>query len=323
MIELGIHQGGGSVRATGIMKRCETEAELQSYVQSAAMPCPYARLPTSYVHLDEEVETKEARESLKKALDEFWPDERKRILAIVPRWQPSNHFEARKQAYWLRYHWHYLHLEEHGRIEGRGRGVDPRLKVLYSDWMSDTLSFVGPRVLIGNADIMMTAFNPLYDAEHPRYAPHTVLPVIRSKDLLAIHEKHPDVSFEISARAKCKMVLSMLGNRHGIEIAEMLREYGEWLDALGYYRDLVTTLYTDSYRIDPRTLPRLSVNRKRMRECMESEEFRASLIAFRIIVSENPKVASLRRILSQNPDVTVFDIAKIVYGDVAGMYVVP
>jgi hypothetical protein len=323
VIELVSTKAVVNFRTARIMKRSEIEAELQNYVQSAAMPCPYARLPTSYLHLDEGVETKRTRETLQKALGEFWPDERIRILAIVPRHQPPNHFEARKQAYWLRYHWHYLHLEQQGRIEGEGRGVDSRLKELYSDWMSDTYSFVGPRVLIGNADIMMTALNPLYDAEHPRYAPHTVFPVIRSKDLLAIHENHPDVSFQISAHAKCKMVLSMLSNRHGIEIAEMRGEYDEWLDALSYYRDFVTTIYTDSYRIDPRTLPRLSENRRRIRESMESEHFQASLVAFRIIVSENPKVPSLRRILAQNPDMTVFDIARVVYGDVAGMYVIP
>jgi hypothetical protein len=309
--------------AAGMMKTSELEARLQSFVQSTAMPCPYARLPTSYVHLDESVETKGTREALRKALDEFWPNERIRILAIIPQQQPLNHFEARKQAYWLRYHWHYLHLEEEGQIGGNGRDVDSRLKELYSNWISDTFSFVGPRVLIGSADIMMTAFNPLYDSEHPRYAPHTVFPVIRSKDLLAIHEKHPDVSFEISAHAKCKIILSMLGNRQGIELADMRREHEDWLDALSYYRDFVTTIYTDSYRMDPRTLPRLDENRRIVKECMESERFRASLVAFRIIVSDNAKVPSLSRILAQNPDVTVFDIARVLYGDVAGMYVIP
>lgn len=301
----------------------EIEAELQSYVQSAAMPCPYARLPTSYVHLDEDVETSGSRQRLTNALGAFWSDESQSVLSIIPRDQPSNHLEARKQAYWLRYHWHSLHFEEQGLLEEDGEGMDARLKIQYSNWFSDTPSFLGPRVMVGKADIMMTAFNPLYDREHSRYAPHTVFPVIRSKDLLAIHETRPEVSLRIAAHAKCKIILSMLRRRDGIEIEEMRKEYVHWLEALSYYRDFVTTTYTDGYRMDPRTLPRLRENRRISSECMESGRFKASLVAFRIIVSDMPGVPSLRRILTQNPEVTVFDIARVVYGDVAGMYVLP
>jgi hypothetical protein len=56
---------------------------------------------------------------------------------------------------------------------------------------------------------------------------------------------------------------------------------------------------------------------------MESERFKASLVAFRIIVGNIPNVPTLNRILAQNPELTVFDIAKVVYGDVSGMYVLP
>jgi hypothetical protein len=305
-----------------IMSRAEVEAQLQSYVQSIAMPCPYARLPTSYVYLDEDVETKGTRGTLKKALAEFWPDESRSILSIIPRDEPPNHLDARKQAYWLRYHWHYLHIEEKRPIRD-AEGVDARLKMQYSSWTSDTLSFLGPRVIIGEADIMMTAFNPLYDERHPRYAPHTVFPVIRSRDLLAIHERKPDLSYKIATHAKCKIILSMLKDRAGIELDEMRKEYALWLDALSYYHDFVTTTYTDSYRIDPRTLARLDETRRICKECMESERFKASLVAFRIIVGNIPNVPTLNRILAQNPELTVFDIAKVVYGDVSGMYVLP
>lgn len=305
------------------MNRSEIEAELQSYVQSAAMPCPYARLPTSYVYLDEDVETKGTREKLKKALCEFWPDESKSILSIIPANQPPNHPEARKQAYWLRYHWDYLRMEEEGLVQTDPEGIDGRIKMQYSNWISDALSFLGPRIIIGKADIMTTALNPLYDKEHARYAPHTVFPVIRTKDILAIHEKQPDISFKIAAHAKCKIILSMLGNRDGIELGEMREEYTEWLEALSYYHDFVMTTYTESYRMDPQTLPQLRKNREISKECMESGRFKASLIGIRIIVNNNPKVPTLKRILAQNPDVTVFDIAKVVYGDVSGMYVLP
>ncbi len=305
------------------MNRSEIEAELQSYVQSAAMPCPYARLPTSYVYLDEDVETKGTREKLKKALCEFWPDESKSILSIIPANQPPNHPEARKQVYWLRYHWDYLRMEEEGLVQTDPEGIDGRIKMQYSNWISDALSFLGPRIIIGKADIMTTALNPLYDKEHARYAPHTVFPVIRTKDILAIHEKQPDISFKIAAHAKCKIILSMLGNRDGIELGEMREEYTEWLEALSYYHDFVMTTYTESYRMDPQTLPQLRKNREISKECMESGRFKASLIGIRIIVNNNPKVPTLKRILAQNPDVTVFDIAKVVYGDVSGMYVLP
>jgi hypothetical protein len=306
-----------------VLNRAEIEANLQNYVQSAAMPCPYARLPTTYSYLDEDVEAPRSREQLQRVLSEFWPDESKKILAIIPRTHPSSHVEARKQAYWVRYHWHCLNIEQRGLSKTESELLDARLQVLYTNWMSDALSFVGPRVVIGEADIMMTAFNPLYDQEHSRYAPHTVLPVIRSKDLLAIHEKQPNVSFEIAAHAKCKIILSKLKNRDGVAIADMRGEYTRWLSALSYYHDFVTTTYTESYRMDPRTLPRLRDNRKLSIECMESERFKASLVAFRYIVTNTPDLQCLRRILAQNPEVTVFDIAKVVYGDVSGMYVLP
>jgi hypothetical protein len=304
------------------LSRSEIEAILQCYVQSAAMPCPYARLPTSYLHLDEGVEDAAVRVELKKALAQFWPDENKSILLIVPRDQPANHVEARKEAYLLRYHLHYLHLEE---VIGRSgvESADAQLRAQYSEWIADTPSFVGPRIIVGRADIMMTSFNRLYDKGHPRYAPRSVFTVIRAKDLLAIHEKKPSISLKIAATAKCKMILSSLSNRDGIKLDEMTREYTEWLNALSYYRDFVTTIYTDSYRMDPRTLPNLYENRRVSNECMESGRFKCSLTAFRAIIASNPRVPSLKRILVQNPHVTVFDVAKVVYGDVAGVYVLP
>jgi hypothetical protein len=189
--------------------------------------------------------------------------------------------------------------------------------------MSDWRSFLGPRVIVGDADIMMTAFNPLYDHQHPRHAPCAVIVIIRTRDLFTIHEKRPDLSFRIATAAKCRMVMSVLANREGLELRAMEREYTAWLDALSYYRDFVTTVFTDSYRMDPRTLPRLEERRKACQEAMESEQFKASLLAFRVIIDKTPGIPTLRRILRQNPDITVFDIAKIVYGDVSGMYVPP
>jgi hypothetical protein len=304
----------------GVVSRPRIEAELQRYVQSAAMPCPYARLPTSYLHLDGDVDTEETRKRLKRALDEFWPDTGRSILAIVPPSQPSNHLEAREKAYWLRYQWHYLQIENEQSMNAE---IAAKLRAHYMRLISDTVGFLGPRVMIGEVDIMMTAFNPLYDEEHPRYAPHTVFPVIRSKDLLAIHEKAPNLSFQIATHAKCKIILSMLGNRDGLDLAAMRKEFRKWLEILSYYQHFVTTIYTDSYRIDPRTLPHLRDNRRKTKECMESGRFQASLVAFRVVVDNDSDVPSLRRILAQNPDVTVFDIAKVVYGDVAGMYVPP
>lgn len=103
----------------------------------------------------------------------------------------------------------------------------------------------------------------------------------------------------------------------------MRAEYTAWLSVLSYYQDFVTTTYTDSYRIDPRTLPRLRENRRLSIECIESERFQASLVAFRYIVSNAADLQCLGRILAQNPELTVFDIAKVVYGDVSGMYVLP
>jgi len=305
------------------MNRPQIEAELQSYVKSAAMPCPYARLPTSYLYLDEDIEMQRTRQQLKNALSAFWPDESKSILSVIPATQPTDHPEARKQAYWLRYHLEYLHMEAKGLLKEELEGIDSRIKLKYSNWISDTLTFLGPRLIIGQVDIMMTALNPLYDKEHSRYAPHTVFPVIRSKDLLAIHDRKPDISFKIAAHAKSKIILSMIRNRDGIEIGEMQKEYTEWLNALSYYRNFVMTTYTESYRIDPRTLPHLRENREISRENMESGRFKASLVAFRVIVNNDPNVPTLKRILAQNPDVTVFDIAKVVYGDVSGMYVLP
>lgn len=303
--------------------RGEGEAELKAYVESAAMPCPYAKLSTSYLYLEDHVRASRTRETLRKALAEFWPDERARILAIVPRGRPKNHYVAREQAYWIRYQWHFLHLEAHAQFQNCDEPDEAKLGALYSSWISDAPSFVGPRIVVGGADIMMTAFNPLYDKEHPRYSPHAVLPVIRSKELQTIHRRSPKISFAISAHAKCKMILSRLGNRVGIEIADMLAEYPAWLDALSYYRDFVTTVYTDSYRVDPRTFSVLRENRKRAEHAMASERFKASLVAFRALAGGRLDTPSLRRILAQNPAVSVFDIAKIVFGDVAGMYVVP
>lgn len=304
------------------MTNSEIEATLQQYVQSAAMPCPYARLPTSYLHLDEGVGNSTVREELKRALAQFWLDEQKSILLIVPPEQPADHVEARREAYLLRYHWHYLHLEE---VKGRSEveRVDAQLRAQYSEWIADTPSFVGPRIIVGKADIMMTAFNHLYDKEHPRYAPRSIFAVIRAKDLLAIHEKKPGISLKIATTAKCKMILSSLSNHDGIKLDEMTREYPEWLNALSYYRDFVTTIYTDSYRMDPHTLAGLYENRRVSNECIQSGRFKCSLPAFRAIIGSNPKVPSLRRILAQNPHVTVFDVARVVYGDVAGMYVLP
>lgn len=304
----------------------EIEDALATYVRSAAMPCPYARLATTFVHLQDSIQSTRTRQILRRALSEFWEDDAISILALVPRQQPADHAEARRQAYWIRYHWHHLHLQAEGQI-GNGAGqddhIEAQLRVQYAHWATDASSFLGPRVKVGKADIMMTAFNPLYDEEHPRYAPHAVFPVIRSSDLLTIHERKADLSFAIAVHAKCKILLSMLKCRDGIDVDQMRKEYPAWVDALSYYRDFITTVYTDAQRLDPRTLPQLSTNRAIVRQCLESSQFRGSLVAFRIILQSNRDIPLLNRILAQNPALTVFDVARIVYGDVAGMYVLP
>ena len=300
--------------------RPAVEAALQHYVRSADMPCPYARLPTTYLYLSSGASSAEVRSGLGSALDAFWPDEGRSILTVIPFPQPEDHVEARRQAYWLRYHLHYLHLFRASGSDAAA-DVDERLRGQYLAWMSDAESFLGPRVAVGSADIMMTAFNPLYDNQHPRYAPLAVYPIIRSRDLLAVHKDKPELSMRIAVRAKCKMILSMLQNRRGLVLRELGLEYPRWLDALGFYRKFITTVYTDSRRIDPRTDAQLGKNRQIVKECMESGRFQASLTAFRIMICNNPRVPVLRRILVQNPAVSVFDIARVVYGDVAGLYV--
>jgi hypothetical protein len=303
------------------------EDDLKAYYQSAAMPCPYARLPTAYLHLHEDAASEATRQALRTALAQFWADERISILSIVPRGPYRDHAHARAQAYWLRYQWHWLHLEMVGEAQGlvrsRVEAAAIDLRDQYASWISDPLSFLGPRIRVGAADIMMTAFNPLYPASHARYAPHAVLPVIRSRDLRAVHESKPEVSTRIATHAKCKILYSMLADREGIGIEAMRAEFPEWLDAVSFYRDFVASLYTDSYRIDPRTLPRLAENRRRSAECMQSGQFRASLLAFRLLIRDNPRVPTLQRMLAQNPALTVFDVARVIFGDMAGMYVVP
>jgi hypothetical protein len=291
-----------------------------AFVRSPAMPCPYARLHTTFLELREPADELGTREQLRTALQEFWSDGSVSVLAIMPRGTPDNHVAARTQAYWLRYHWHYLQLECKGRVS---ETQDEALQRNYRHWMSDVASFVGPRLRVGPADIMMTAFNPLYDCEHARYAPNVVLPVIRSRDLVNIHERQPDLSYRIAVQAKAKIVLSMLSSREGIRTSDIECEYPRWLMALTYYRDFITDVYTDSYRIEPRTLPRIAENRRMVKGALESTRFKASLRALAVMIRKNPDLPLLARILSENPAVSVFDIAKVIYGDTAGMYVMP
>lgn len=301
----------------------DVEAALQSYVQSAAMPCPYARLPTRYIYLLPGLDERREQTLLEGALDEFWSDAGYKILAVVPCEQPSDHFTARRQAYTVRLHWHRSHLQRCGGLDHAAAEVRSQLEELYSGWISDTLSFVGPRMVVGDADVMMTAFNPLYDPAHPRFAPYAVLVVIRSRDLRAVHEKSPSIALDIAAHSKCKMILSMLRDRSDIALADMRAEYEAWVEALSYYRDFIATAYTAAFRVDPTTVSTMARTRKMVVESMASERFRASLVAFRAMVNTNSDVPCLQRILAQNPDVSVFDIARVVYGDVAGMYVMP
>lgn len=299
------------------------ESNLQTYIHSATMPCPYARLPILYTYLKSHIGNEGTRKQLSGALDRYWWDETKSIFAVIPLTEPSDHVEARTQAYWLRYHLHYLNIEATGRMNGNRAAVESRLQELYLNWISDVDSFIGPRVVVGDIDIMMTAFNPLYDPVHPRYAPHTFFSIIRSKDLLAVHEERPDIAYKIATHAKCKIVRSMLTNRFGIDLDAMRNEYDSWLEALGFYKDFITTAYTDSYRMDPRTQPRVEETRRFAQECMQSERFRASLAGFRAMILNSDSLPTLQRILAQNPEVSVFDIARVVYGDVSGMYVFP
>lgn len=299
------------------------EQAFQRYVHSPTMPCPYARLPVSYLHLQDPIDSEATRQLLREGVTEFWDDQTKSILLLVPHDEPSSHEEARQQSYWVRHQWHYLHLLAKDPAVQHDSELSDKLKRHYLMLMRDPDSFLGPRVVIGGVDVMMTAFNPLYDPVHPRYAPQAVLVVIRSDDLLARHSKNPEISRKIATQAKCMMLLSMLRDRSGLEVDLMCGEYPLWLEALRYYSELVMTVYTDSYRIDPGTLPHLAANRRTLQECLASQQFQGSLVAFRAIIANNPDVPVLNRVLAQNPAISVFDVAKIVYGDVSGMYVLP
>jgi hypothetical protein len=174
-------------------------------------------------------------------------------------------------------------------------------------------------VLVETMDVMTTAFNPGYPAGHPRHAPYACIVVIRTGDLQAIHEKRPELSRSIAIHGK--LLRSILRDTSGVELAAMRHEYPHWLRLLGFYREFVTTHYTAAYRMDPRTLPRMSQTRQECAEAMASDRFTASLIAFRAMACSSPDVPVLARVMAQNPDVSIFDVAKIVYGDVSGMYV--
>jgi hypothetical protein len=301
--------------------RSGIEAALDRYVRSAAMPCPYARSPTRYLHLNVELDSPEARPVLHRALGGFYEHRSSLVLCVVPTPQPQDHRAARAQAYQLRRQLHQLHLEVTGATAGRAEEVAARLRAQYRAWSDDLPSFLGPRVLIGSIDIMTTAFNPCYPNEHPRYAPYACLVVIRTEDLRAIHDKRPELSRAIAVHAKCKLLRSTLRDTTGIELAAMREEYPAWLRLLGFYEDFVTTHYTAGYRMDPQTLPRLQQIRQNCAEAMASDHFLASLIAFRAMACSSPETPTLAQILAENPDVSVFDVAKIIFGDVSGMYV--
>jgi len=301
--------------------RSGIEAALDRYVRSAAMPCPYARSPTRYLHLDVELDGPEAGPVLHRALGGFYESRSCLVLCVVPTPQPEDHRAARAQAYHLRRQLHQLHLEVTGATAGRAEEVAARLRAQYQAWSDDLPSFLGPRVLVGSIDIMTTAFNPCYPIEHPRYTPYACLVVIRTEDLRAIHDKRPELSRTIAVHAKCKLLRSTLRDITGIDLGAMREEYPAWLRHLGFYRDFVTTHYTAGYRMDPQTLPRLQQIRQNCAEAMASDHFLASLVAFRAMVCSSPETPTLARILVQNPDVSVFDVARIVFGDVSGMYV--
>jgi hypothetical protein len=303
------------------LSRFAVETALHEYVRSAAMPCPYARLVTRYLHLAVAVEGWEVEPALDRTLSDFYADSGQSILCILPQEQPQNYRAARAQAYHLRRQMHQLHLHVTGASAGKAEEVAARLHRRYQEWCDDLDSFLGPRVLVGPVDVMTTAFNPAYPTEHPRYAPHACMIVIRTRDLRAIHDRRPDLSRAIAVRSKCKLLRSLLQDVTGIAVEAMCEEYDHWLQILNFYRDFVTTHFTAGYRIDPRTLPQLHQTRRRCAEAMASDRFVASLVAFRAMAVKNPDVPILARILERNPNTTVFDIARIVFGDVSGMHV--
>lgn len=297
--------------------RAAIEAALHDHVRSAAMPCPYARATTRYLHLDE-VAGAAARTALSGALRELAAAPGAPILCVVPREQPDTPRDARAQVYQLRCQLHLLDLESAGALSGEVAG---HLQARYAAWSDDAESFLGPRMRVAGADVMTTAFNPCYPAGHPRRAPYACLVVIRTADLKAVHDERPGVARAVAVHSKCLLLRSLLADASGIGVDEMRGEFPRWVRALDFYRPFVTTDYTAGRRMDPRTLPRLLEVRRRCAEAMESDRFRASLVAFRARVESDSGLPTLARILRQNPRTTVFDVAAVVYGDVAGMYV--
>lgn len=294
---------------------------MDAYVRSANMPCPYARLPVSYVHLDLDIGRHEARQALGRSLKAFYPDTAKSILCIVPAVQPSDHTGARSWAYKFRQQLVLLNLEFTDALPDHLDEWARNLSQQYESWARDAASFLGPRIIVESMDLMMTAFNPCYHRDHPRYAPYSCIVTIRTNDLRNIHDRHPKYSREIAVHSKAKVIFSQLRDPSGIQIDPLRAEYARWLEILNYYREFVTNQYTAGYRIDPHTMPRLHETRRLCAEAMATDRFASSLAAFRAIACADSNVPMLKRILEQNPHLSVFDIAKVIFGDVSGMYV--
>lgn len=304
--------------------RCDQEQiqkDLQSYVNSALMPCPFAKLPTQYVHLEEELGTDRVREQLREALDRFFPDPAKSILAVVPSIEPETHGKARRQAFLLHLEWGMLHHEE---TVGKGFELE-RLRKQVVEWhrlaINDSCVFVGPRFLVGNRDLMGTNFNPLYHPDHPRFAPHFVSPVIRSRDLFEIHEKKPELVRSISNHAKSKIIWSLVKNREGVSLEDIMKEIELWNRGLADFHRFVMDVDTPSFRLDESTRPVMAEIRKIRKAIVPTllakiPQVKAQLIKY-------GEVPTLLRILKQNPEINLLEIARIVYGDTSGHYVLP
>lgn len=318
-----MNQQPTTLRAAAAPSSSEIDAQIAEHVLSAAMPCPYARLPAEYVRLTADTDAEGARDQIAGALSMFWGDPRVSALVMLPPEQPGCHDEAREQAYLLRSRIQYLHLEARGAVGDDPAGVAARLDDQHRAWAADTPSFIGPRAVMGDLDIMVTAFNHHYPAGHPRWSPGAAFVVIRTRDLADSHEKRPDLAMEIAVHAKCKLLDSMLADRSTTTVDAMRAEYPTWVRALVVFRDFVTGPYTHAHRIDPQTLPGLGQARRAVHEAMSSPGFARALHAIRTGILASPDLPELARVLRANPRITTFDVAKVVYGDVAGMYVPP
>ncbi|MEK9159701.1 MAG: hypothetical protein AAB383_03140 [Patescibacteria group bacterium] len=301
--------------------REQIESDLQVYVNSALMPCPFAKLPTAYVHLEDMPGTSRVQEQLKTALDTFYPYPSVSILALVPPSEPETHGKARRQAFLLLQDWMNLHAEAVFSDEAKRATAKRLVATRIQEMINDSELYIGPHFEVGDRHLIGTTFNPLYPPYHSRYAPHTVYTTIRMKDLSDISERKPELSKKISEHSKSKILFSMITNREGVTVDDILKEIELWNRHLFLYNRFVMELDVPSYRLDEETRPVMKEIRGIRKQALPT------------VIGLAPKAKAhlktcgqtptLCKILDQNPELSLLEIARVVYGDTSGHYVIP